>query len=49
MVQWKVAAMAAMVVWAVGVQAQPVYKWVDANGKTHYGSQPRPARTMWSP
>ena len=25
-----------------GVQAQPVYKWVDADGKTHYGSQ-RPA------
>lgn len=23
-----------------GAQAQPVYKWVDANGKTHYGSQP---------
>lgn len=21
-------------------QAQPVYKWVDADGKTHYGSQP---------
>ena len=40
MVQWKAAAMAAMVVWAMGVQAQPVYKWVDANGKTHYGSQP---------
>lgn len=40
MVQWKAAAIAAMVVWAVGVQAQPVYKWVDANGKTHYGSQP---------
>jgi hypothetical protein len=32
--------MIAMLVWAVGVQAQPVYKWVDANGKTHYGSQP---------
>jgi len=25
-----------------GGQAQPVYKWVDAEGKTHYGSQ-RPA------
>lgn len=25
-----------------GGQAQPVYKWVDADGKTHYGSQ-RPA------
>lgn len=23
-----------------GSQAQAVYKWVDANGKTHYGSQP---------
>src|SRR3989344_4147652 len=21
-------------------QAQPVYKWVHADGKTHYGSQP---------
>ena len=40
MVQCKAMAMAAMLVWAVGVQAQPVYKWVDANGKTHYGSQP---------
>ena len=27
-----------------GAQAQPVYKWVDADGKTHYGSQPPPAR-----
>ena len=25
-------------------QAQPVYKWVDADGKTHYGSQPPPAK-----
>lgn len=40
MAQWRAAAMAAVVVWAVGAQAQPVYKWVDANGKTHYGSQP---------
>jgi hypothetical protein len=40
MVQWKAAALAAVVAWAVGVQAQPVYKWVNANGKTHYGSQP---------
>ena len=23
-------------------QAQPVYKWVDADGTTHYGSQPPP-------
>lgn len=28
----------------VSAQAQPVYKWVDAEGKTHYGSQP-PAST----
>ena len=25
-------------------QAQPVYKWVDADGKTHYGSQPPPTK-----
>ena len=24
---------------AMGAQAQPVYKWVDAEGRTHYGSQ----------
>lgn len=27
-----------LLAWHSG-QAQPVYKWVDANGKTHYGSQ----------
>lgn len=38
-------ALAAMVCWALGTaQAQPVYKWVDADGKTHYGSQPPPAK-----
>ncbi|MBT9491658.1 MAG: DUF4124 domain-containing protein, partial [Paucibacter sp.] len=25
---------------AAAAQAQGVYKWVDANGKVHYGSQP---------
>ncbi len=40
MAQWRVAVLAAVAVWAVGAQAQPVYKWVDANGKTHYSSQP---------
>jgi hypothetical protein len=32
-------ACALLLTWQTG-QAQPVYKWVDANGKTHYGSQP---------
>jgi hypothetical protein len=32
-------AIAMLLLWHSG-QAQPVYKWVDANGKTHYGSQP---------
>ena len=26
-------------VWAGALTAQPVYKWVDAQGQTHYGSQ----------
>ncbi|MDD2176724.1 DUF4124 domain-containing protein [Acidovorax sp. D2M1] len=38
------ACVAAMVLWGAGAQAQPVYKWVDADGKTHYGSQPPPAK-----
>lgn len=33
---------ALLLVWHSG-QAQPVYKWVDADGKTHYGSQPPPS------
>lgn len=38
-------AVAALGLWmAAVVQAQPVYKWVDAEGKTHYGSQPPPSR-----
>ena len=40
MARGKLAVWAAVLVWSVGLQAQPVYKWVDANGKTHYGSQP---------
>lgn len=40
-------AVAALALWlCVGAQAQaqPVYKWVDAEGKTHYGSQPPPTK-----
>lgn len=46
MARWTRAAVAAMVVaaMAAGAQAQPVYKWVDADGKTHYGSQPPPSQ-----
>ncbi|PJI99245.1 uncharacterized protein DUF4124 [Acidovorax sp. 69] len=40
---------ALVVAWGVGVQAQPVYKWVDADGKTHYGSQPPPAKQDTEP
>ncbi len=39
-----VATIGAAVAWSAGAQAQPVYKWVDADGKTHYGSQPPPAK-----
>jgi len=35
---------AVWVVLGAAAQAQPVYKWVDADGKTHYGSQPPPAK-----
>ena len=39
------AGVAALTLWAAtAAQAQPVYKWVDADGKTHYGSQPPPAK-----
>ncbi len=38
---WVAMAAVAMVLGAAA-QAQPVYKWVDADGKTHYGSQPPP-------
>ncbi|KZT15591.1 hypothetical protein A1D30_08355 [Acidovorax sp. GW101-3H11] len=43
-------AMAALVCGlAAGAQAQPVYKWVDAQGKTHYGSQPPPSHADAEP
>lgn len=39
--KWKTALVAgAMLLAWHGSQAQTVYKWVDASGKTHYGSQP---------
>ncbi len=34
----------AMVVLGTAAHAQPVYKWVDADGKTHYGAQPPPSK-----
>lgn len=43
-------AMAAMVMLlGAAAQAQPVYKWVDADGKTHYGSQPPPTQQDAAP
>lgn len=38
-------------VWGMGAgaHAQPVYKWVDAQGKTHYGSQPPPSNADAEP
>ena len=46
-----VAAAMGMVLWVAcgAAQAQPVYKWVDENGKTHYGSQPPPAKADAEP
>jgi hypothetical protein len=38
-----------MMVLGAVAQAQPVYKWVDANGKTHYGSQPPAAQQEAEP
>ncbi|KQO24019.1 hypothetical protein ASF11_22520 [Acidovorax sp. Leaf76] len=32
-----------------GAHAQPVYKWVDAEGKTHYGAQPPPSKADAEP
>lgn len=38
---WSRAACAALgLAWTCMAAAQPVYKWVDAEGRTHYGSQP---------
>ena len=40
---WWAAVVAVGMLWlGAGAHAQPVYKWVDAEGKTHYGSQPPP-------
>ncbi|MBD9582176.1 DUF4124 domain-containing protein [Delftia sp. K82] len=37
---WSRTAWAALgLAWACTAAAQPVYKWVDAEGRTHYGSQ----------
>jgi hypothetical protein len=43
--KWKVvmAVGAVLLAWQSS-QAQTVYKWVDASGKTHYGSQPPPSQ-----
>ena len=45
------AAAIGLMLWAAcgAAQAQPVYKWVDENGKTHYGSQPPPAKPDAAP
>lgn len=43
-------ALATIVCGALGMaHAQPVYKWVDADGKTHYGSQPPPSQQDTEP
>lgn len=47
-VAWS-AVMGVWLVFATGAQAQQVYKWVDADGKTHYGSQPPPAAPEAAP
>jgi hypothetical protein len=50
MFHWKCAAMAACaMVWSCSVMAQPVYKWVDAQGKTHYTAQPPEAQPDAAP
>lgn len=45
------AAAIAMVLWVAcgAAHAQAVYKWVDENGKTHYGSQPPPSKADAEP
>lgn len=43
------AALAVVGMLGVSAHAQPVYKWVDADGKTHYGSQPPPSKTDAEP
>jgi hypothetical protein len=47
---WRRAACAALgLAWACALPAQPVYKWVDAQGRTHYGSQPPDAQPDAAP
>lgn len=45
------AAAIAVMLWAAcgAAHAQAVYKWVDENGKTHYGSQPPPSKADAEP
>lgn len=47
---WHRAACAALgLAWVCALPAQPVYKWVDAQGRTHYGSQPPDAQPDAAP
>lgn len=46
---WAAAAAWGMLWFGAVAQAQPVYKWVDADGKTHYGSQPPPSKADAEP
>ena len=47
---WQRAAVAAWgMALACAVMAQPVYKWVDAEGRTHYGAQPPDAQPEAAP
>lgn len=46
---WAAVAAVGMLWLGASAQAQPVYKWVDADGKTHYGSQPPPSKADAEP
>jgi len=46
---WAATAALGVLWFGVAAQAQPVYKWVDAEGKTHYGSQPPPSKADTEP
>ena len=46
---WKAALALSALAWGVAAISQPVYKWVDANGKTHYGSQPPASQDEMEP
>ena len=47
--RWAALAVVGMLWLGAGAHAQPVYKWVDADGKTHYGSQPPPSKADAEP